>query len=358
MPLLKNYIILFTLAAGIVPAACNKKTDTPKDSPYILSAPANMPPIVPFTDNPQTKEGVELGRLLFYDKRLSGNNSISCASCHRQDIAFTDALALSDKGVSGNKLHRTAPALINLAWANNGLFWDGGSTNLESQAFGPLSNADEMNQDLIKLVEELQAEPDYVKRFQLAFNDDVIKTGYIARALAQFQRTMISAGSRYDKYKRNEAGGQLTSQELQGLSIVQQKCQGCHAGELFTDNGYHNNGLDTNFPKDTLEGLYQGRARITYNEADLGRFRTPTLRNVMLTAPYMHDGRFASMDIVLDHYSKHVQASATLDPLVMQPGGTPGIPLTSTDKQAIIAFLHTLTDEDFINSKKFSDPRK
>jgi cytochrome c peroxidase len=266
-------------------------------------------------------------------------------------------VALSDKGASRNKLHRTAPGLINLAWANNGLFWDGGSTNLESQAFGPLTNADEMAQQLAELVAELNAEPDYVKRFQLAFND-TIKTGYITRALAQFQRTMISAGSRYDKYKRNETGGQLTSQELQGLSIVQQKCQGCHAGELFTDNGYHNNGLDANFSNDTLEGLYQGRARITYNTADLGKFKTPTLRNVMLTAPYMHDGRLASMEDVLEHYNQRVQASATLDPLVKQQGGMPGIPLTSTDKQAIISFLHTLTDQELINSNKLSDPRK
>lgn len=357
MPLLKNYIILITLAVGIVPAACNKKTDTPRDSPYILSAPANMPAIPPFPDNPLTKEGVELGRLLFYDKRLSGNNTISCATCHRQDIAFTDGVALTNKGASGNTLHRTAPSLINLSWTINGLFWDGGAKNPESQVVAPLTNADEMDQNVGELLAELQAVPDYVQRFRLAFND-TIKSGYILRALAQFERTMISAGSRYDKYKRNEAGGQLTSQELQGLSIVQQKCQGCHAGELFTDNGYHNNGLDASFLNDTLLGLFQGRARITYNAADLGKYKTPTLRNVMLTAPYMHDGRFATIQDALTHYAQHVKASATLDPLAMQQGGMPGIPLTATDKQAIIAFLHTLTDQDFITSKQFSDPFK
>lgn len=347
-------MIFITMAAGLVPAACNKENGAAA-RPYTLQVPAHFPKASAFTDNPFSEEGVELGRLLFYDKRLSGNNKISCGTCHRQDIAFSDALALANTGISGQTLHRTAPALINLAWANNGLFWDGGSTNLESQAFGPLTSPDEMGQNLAELVAELKAVPDYVSRFRRVFSDE-IKSAYIVRALAQFQRTFISGSALYDKYINKVPGAQLSPTELQGLSLVQQKCQGCHAGQLFTDNNYHNNGLDADFSDDSHEGIYQGRSRITYNPADLGRFKTPTLRNVMLTAPYMHDGRFATIEQVLGHYSNGVQPSPTADPLVMQNGGAAGIPLTTTEKQAIIAFLHTLTDTEFTANKKLANP--
>ncbi len=348
-------MIFITVAAGLAPAAACNKNEVPVPDTYTLQVPAHFPAPPAFDDNPLSEVGVELGRLLFYDKRLSGNNKISCGTCHRQDLAFSDALALANTGISGQTLHRTAPALINLAWANNGLFWDGGSTNLESQAFGPLTSPDEMGQNLAELVAELNAVSDYVSRFRQVFKDE-IKSAYIVRALAQFQRTFISGSARYDKYVNKVPGVQLSPTELQGLSLIQQKCQGCHAGALFTDDDYHNNGLDADFSDDSHEGIYQGRSRITYNPTDLGKFKTPTLRNVMLTAPYMHDGRFATIEAVLDHYSNGVQVSPTTDPLVMQNGGTAGIPLTITEKLAIIAFLHALTDTEFTANKKLSNP--
>lgn len=349
-----NYLLLLLIVMATA-IACTKNDAGQVQQPYRLAVPANFPAAPVFADNPLSKEGIELGRLLFYDKRLSGNNQLSCASCHHPEKAFSDAVALSAIGASGTTLHRHAPALINMAWANNGLFWDGGSTNLESQAFGPLTAVDEMQQNLNELVVELNAVPDYVQRFRQVFDDD-IKSAYIVRALAQFERTFISGNSRYDKYVRKESGGSLSAMELQGLSVVQQKCQGCHAGELFTDNDYHNNGLDADFSNDALEGLYQGRYRITYNTADLGKFKTPTLRNVMVTAPYMHDGRLATINDVLEHYSAHIQPSATLDDKLKQNQGTPGIPLTAEDRQAIVAFLHTLTDNSFLENKKLASP--
>ena len=343
-------LLLFTLAS------CKKEESKPEPQTLWLAVPANFPPVNNVASNPLTKEGVELGRRLFYDKRLSGNNRISCASCHQQQLAFTDGVALNSIGASGKLLHRNAPALINLAWVNNGLFWDGGSTNLESLAFAPLTHPDEMHQELFQLIDELKAIPDYVQRFRFVFNDTEIKTGYIAKALAQFQRTLISSDSKYDRYRRSEQQVQLSPIEQQGLKLVQSKCGGCHSGELFTDNLFHNNGLDTDFSNASNDGLFQGRFRVTQNSADLGKYRTPTLRNILFTAPYMHDGRFATLEDVLQHYASGVRYSATVDPLVLQQGGMPGISINEEEKRSIITFLRTLSDSSFIRNRQFSNP--
>ncbi len=321
-----------------------------------LQVPVNFPPVMEHVENPLTKEGIELGRMLFYDVRLSGNNKISCASCHRQDLAFSDGTALTKVGVSDRALTRHAPVLFNLAWAENGLFWDGGSKNLESQALGPLTSADEMFQDLNVLEQELKADPDYVKRFGIVFKDGVRSVNVI-KALSQFQRTLISGTSKYDQYKRSEPGASLTESELLGMNLVNTKCKACHRGELFTDNEYHNNGIDATF-NDDHEGIYQGRFRVTFNPLDLGKFKTPSLRNVLVTAPYMHDGRFKTIDEVLDHYQSGIKISPTTDQLLYQNQGQVGIPLTQKERQAIIAFLGTLTDHEFITNKKISNPHE
>lgn len=350
-------ILLFVLGICIAGMGCRRTGDVrPGLSMIALRVPANFPAPAAMEDNPLSKEGIELGRRLFYDTRLSGNNGISCATCHQQGISFSDGLALSTRGFSGKALPRHAPALMNLAWMSKGFFWDGGSTNLESQAFGPITSVDEMHQNLIGLVQQLQLDPYYARQFDLVFSD-TIRSGYIVRALAQFERTLISAGSRYDKFIRKEVGASLSPLELQGLAFVRANCQRCHEGELFTDNGFHNNGIDSDFSNASLEGLYQGRYRITNDPADLGKFKTPTLRNIMLTAPYMHDGRFRTMDEVLDHYSNGINVSATTDSLLARNGsGNPGIPMTANDKQAIIAFMKTLTDSSFISNKEYSSP--
>lgn len=341
---------------SVLLAGCGNDKDSmpqPEAAAARLEVPANFPALPAANpDNPLTEEGIALGRALFYDTRLSGNDQLSCASCHSQALAFTDGVALSKQGVAGTTLKRHVPGLANLAWMD-GLFWDGGSKNLESLAFGPITAEDEMDQDLTLLVSELKAVPAYVKQFKLVFQDE-IKTAYIARALAQFQRTLISGNSRYDKYSRRAPGAALSAGELRGLQQVRQKCGTCHAGELFTDNLYHNNGLDSDFSDSAHEGIYQGRYRITYNPADLGSYKTPTLRNVMRTAPYMHDGRFATMEEVLDHYSQGVRQSPSLDPALQENAG---IPLTTEEKADIISFLETLTDHDFLENEKFGPPQ-
>ncbi len=342
--------ILYFLAVTLL-YGCKKDYVT-SEQPYTLAVPGNFPPIsTSYPNNPLSEDGIEFGRKLFYDVRLSGNNRISCASCHKQELAFSDGISLTNIGVSGNTLHRHSPALINMAWSNNGLFWDGGSTNLESQAFAPITNEDEMNQDLIVLEKELKQVPEYIILCRKVFND-TIKAAYIAKALAQFQRTLISSNSKYDKYIRHENNIVLTSTELLGLSLVKTKCQPCHSTDLFTDDQYHNNGIDSDFSNNSFDNLFLGRFRITNNTDDIGKYKTPTLRNIMLTAPYMHDGRFANIETALDHYSSSVKISATTDAALL-PGG---IPLTAMEKQAIITFLHTLTDEDFTSDPKLARP--
>lgn len=332
-------------------AGCTKQEVNPGPAGCVLPVPEHFPEPVFDTGNPMTAEGVALGRMLFYDARLSGNNKVSCASCHEQKLAFSDGVVFSKAGVAGTALLRHSPALINLAWANNGLFWDGGSTNLESQVFGPLTAHDEMSQDLYELIDELNTAPDYVRHFETAF-DDGLTIQNVSKALAQFQRTLISADSRYDRFQLKKPGGILADIEQRGLELVKQKCQGCHGGELFTDNNYHNNGLDSDFTNTEHEGLYLGRYRISYELADLGKYKTPTLRNTELTAPYMHDGRFGTLEEVVEHYSSGIRNSNTLEPRL--PAG--GMQLTAADKAAIVSFLKTLTDHSFISNPDLQKP--
>jgi cytochrome c peroxidase len=342
------------LFAGLLAfTACDSAITPARPEPFAVTAPENLGKTVPNPEtNPFTREGVLLGRKLFYDPVLSGNNKISCSSCHQPDKAFSDGLSLSDQGLSGNTLHRNAPVLQNLAW-HKGWFWDGGAKDIESLNFGPIKHPDEMGQNLKELVTELRSKPEYVSLFREAFPQDSITTLTITKALAQFERTLISANSRYDKYIRKE-GGNLTAEELEGLKLVQQKCGSCHATDFFTDFGYHNNGLDNTYADD-FEAVAWGRARISGDVNDKGKYKTPSLRNVALTAPYMHDGRFKTLEEVLEHYNAGIKSSGTLDPL-LQKNGTVGIPLSDTEKNRIIRFLQTLTDSEFTTNPNFSAP--
>lgn len=306
-------------------------------------------------ENPLTEEGVALGKELFFDTRLSGNNQISCASCHLPEKAFSDGLVTS-VGVSGVKLPRNSPPLLNLAWTTAGFFWDGGSETLESQAYGPITHQDEMGMDLDILLKRLKADPFYVKKFRYAF-DDTIQSQYIVKALAQFERSLIAAESRYDRYNNGDTTA-LTPTEKLGMSLVKKHCGSCHAGELFTDQKFHNIGLDNNFSDGRNEGVRQGRYRITFKEKDKGKYKTPTLRNISITGPYMHDGRFNSLEEVLEHYHTGIKNSPSLDPIFINNHEQKGIPLTAKEKKAIISFLRSLTDKQFLvtfNSRKIKN---
>lgn len=338
------------LGLGLLGFASCQQPEAQTPEPFFISAPANLGKTVPTpTDNPFTREGILLGKKLFYDPVLSGNNKISCATCHNPEKAFSDGLALSTNGISGKALHRTAPALQNLAWMD-GWFWDGGAKNLESLAFGPIQHQDEMGQDLKKLLPELQNNPEYPTLFKAAFGSDTVSFVNIAKALSQFQRTLISANSRYDKFVRHE-GGVLDATEKEGLQLFLQKCGSCHATDFFTDFGYHNNGLDSTYATD-FDALAWGRGRITRKPADMGTYKTPTLRNIALTAPYMHDGRFKSLGEVIDHYRSGVKNSASLAPELKQ-NAKPGIAISEAEKTKIISFLQTLTDPEFTRKSDF-----
>ncbi len=314
------------------------------------SRPAHFPaPGYAFGDqNPLTREGFALGRMLFYDPRLSRDGTISCGSCHRPAFAFADSARATSPGIGGQSGTRNTPGLANLAWTP-AFFWDGGAGHLEITPLNALTNPVEMGETLQHTLEKLNATPRYREKFKAAFGEDTITARLLFRAIAQFTGSLVSAGARYDRYVRGERGAALTADEREGLQLFNQKCAACHATHLFTDHSFRNNGLDGEGARDA------GRQVVTGNAADRGRFRVPSLRNVTLTPPYMHDGRFATLPAVLDHYAAGVQESPTLDPLLRQPGA-PGIPLTEAEKGKLIAFLHTLADPAFCADERFKDP--
>ncbi len=330
--------------------ACNNQGPTALE----LEKPSYYPEVTNIPErNPLTEEGVQLGRQLFYDPILSRAGTISCATCHQQERAFTDGVSLSMMGHSRKPLTRHSPSLVNMVWSQE-FFWDGGAKDLESQAFSPLTHPDEMAMNLDTMVNRLNNHPVYRSKFNQAFEIDSISSAYVVRALAQFQRTIISSGAKYDQWKRGETS--LTELESSGLQIFESKCAPCHPPPLFTDHSFHNNGLDSTFSADK-EGIYLGRRRITHKEEDLGKFKTPTLRNIMLTHPYMHDGRFRHIDKVLDHYEFGVKSSPTLDSILTSDGSI-GINFDGDERQALIAFLQTLTDSTLLQNPQYAKPAK
>lgn len=326
---------LMLLAGTWLLATCHQPAPLWEANARLLGYSIVSPP-----QNPLTPEGVALGAKLFFEPLLSGNDRISCATCHQPARAFTDGQALSTLGISGKPLARHVPTLFNLAWADSGLFWDGGAKNLESLSVAPLTHPDEMGQELKALPAELEA-AGYRPLFQKAFGADTITTAAILRALAQFQRTLISANTRYDRWQKQEPGAVLSAVEQQGLRLFERDCASCHRPPLFTDHRFHNNGLDSIF-SDEGEGMGLGRYRISNREEDVGRFKTPTLRNIGLTAPYMHDGRFQTLEQVIDHYTGPLAHSPTLAPALRQ--NTALLRYQEAERQALLAFLLTLTD--------------
>ena len=310
-------------------------------------------------DNPLTKEGVALGRYLFYEPALSKNNSVSCASCHQQKFAFADSLRFS-KGVDGSLTKRNSMSLANLLWVRN-FFWDGRTQGLEAQAVFPLTDPHEMGQALDMSAQKLRQLPLYPPLFAKAFGSPEITPDRITKAIAQFERTLISANSKYDQYLAGTY--QPTEQEKTGMMLFMTtpdpakgirgaNCEHCHGTPKMFKELFHDNGLG-------LVGEETGRMSATGNETDRGRFRVPTLRNIALTGPYMHDGRFGTLEEVLDHYSDHVLPTPNLSSFIRgmsnQPGGSQ-LSLTQAEKRNIIAFLHMLTDSTFTNSPAFSNP--
>ncbi|TDQ11271.1 cytochrome-c peroxidase [Pedobacter metabolipauper] len=346
-------------------------------------------------DNPATNAGVYLGRRLFYEARLSANNSLSCGSCHMQEKAFTDGQKLS-RGVDGTFSDRNAMALVNLLWARK-LFWDGRSASLEGQASVPMINPHEMGQSLSASAKKLQETSYYPQLFKQVYGDEQVTGKRIVMALAQFERTLISANSRYDRYlesvenvenvkniensKRIDKiksiervnngdnvdkiikNANLSAEEMRGMLLFNTapdpekgirgaNCAHCHGGPKNYLELFHNNGLD-------LRSKDAGIALLTGQKTDHGRFKVPTLRNIELTAPYMHDGRFNTLEEVIEHYSEHMEQPESLSAFLQHEsnikGGT-SLKLRSNEKKELIAFLKTLTDSTFIADPRFSNP--
>ncbi len=323
-------------------------------------------------DNPLTQEAVELGRRLFYDPRLSGDNTVSCSTCHLQRLAFTDGKPTA-VGVSGKPLAFNSMSLANLMWGPRRFFWNGRASTLEEQALVPIQHADEMAQDVDELVDELAGDETYRLLFDAAYGE--LSPTSIAAALATFERTLVSANSRYDQFLSGEVS--LTEQEELGrklfmahpdtkASLRGANCIDCHSQFLTSGfktrfDGFVNNGLD---PEAELPA---GLEEVTGEPEHRGLFKVPTLRNIALTAPYMHDGRFGTLEEVLDHYNEGIRVSSTLSPLILEASNLDAasdtaaedrvsLNLTAEETAAVIAFLHTLTDMDFVTDERFSNP--
>jgi cytochrome c peroxidase len=314
-----------------------------------LSLPSNFPePVYDLTVNPLTEEGVALGKMLFYDQQLSRNNSISCGFCHMQPAGFTHHGHDLSHGIDDKLGRRNSLPVQNLIWYKT-FFWDGGVHNLDLVPLNAIGNPVEMDEEPEHILTKLQAQDKYKVQFEAAFGTEEITGTRFLQALSQFMATMISANSKYDKYVRNE-GIELTQEELEGHELFKQKCASCHATDLFTDQTFRNNGFSS--ASDLLKDL--GREEITLNPEDRGKFKVPSLRNVEYTAPYMHNGKLNSLKQVLDFYASGVQVSPTLD-TIMSANTPAGIPLNEDEKKKIIAFLTTLTDEQFLTDRRFAE---
>lgn len=356
---------LFLLAL-ITLGSCNQGDEDNEPDEWEFTTPEHFgtTPESP-ENNPITEHGVALGRELFYETLLSSDSSISCGSCHKQELGFGDDKQFSN-GVGGTTLSRHTPSLSNMLWRNF-FFWDGRATSLEDQARGPIENPDEMNLEMEEAVIRLRATENYADLFSKAFGDTGITEDRILMAIAQFERTLVSGNSRFDRYKLGEI--ELTEQELRGEQLFNThpianndergaNCADCHVALMQTDDLFHNIGLDENNEDDL------GLGGITFNPNDFGKFKTPSLRNVAISGPYMHDGRFETLEEVLEHYNEHVQQNANLDPLMFATNNPSNgeafqdLGLTEQEIEDVIAFLHTLTDDDYLTEPDFSDPNK
>ena len=331
------FLLLFAAVSGLLTLAGCKKDMLPEPgdpavpqhdpTPYQLKLPAGLPAIYVPANNPLTEEGVELGRMLFYDKTLSVDNTISCASCHSIDLSFSDDNQFST-GVNGQLGTRNSMPLVNLIFQET-FFWDGRAQSLEDQILIPIQDHKEMAENLPSLMDELKNHPDYPGKFHAAFGTKDPTPELLAKAVAQFLRTIVSVNSKYDRYVRGPQSVDdfLTDDEQAGydlmMSVTGADCFHCHSDNnaMFGDFTFNNNGLDAaqtihDFPDPGLGG-------VTGDTDDYGLFKTPSLRNIALTAPYMHDGRYQTLEEVIDFYSEGLQWSETIDPLMkrVEDGG-------------------------------------
>lgn len=316
-----------------------------KTNPIYFEIPKGWPkPHYDFSKNPTTEEGFKLGRKLFYDPILSKDSTISCSSCHLQATGFTHVDHSLSHGIDGKIGTRNSMTLMNLAWSKS-FMWDGGVNHIDVQALNPITNPVEMDETLEHVVQKLQKSEKYQQLFENAFGDSKITGQRLLKALTQFELLLVSSNSKYDKVLRKEAV--FTEQEQKGYHLFKINCASCHNEPLFTNDKFENNGLaiDT-----TLNDI--GRIKITNKKEDYLRFKVPTLRNIQFTFPYMHDGRFKSLTEVVKHYNS-IGNNKILPKELSKP-----MNLSDNDRVDLVAFLKTLTDNEFLFNKRFSYPRE
>ena len=329
-------------------ASCKK--DNPKVESiqhtidWTFPTPSGFPnPVYTFENNSYSEARYSLGKHLFYDPILSLDSTISCATCHAQSHGFADHNIPFSKGVDGSFGTRNAPPVFNMAWSPL-FFWDGRVQLLDHFSIEPITNPIEMKETVGHVIAKLNKNKAYRTRFKAAYNIDSITEEKLQQALSQYMALVISANSKYDQYIAGKAT--LTASETNGMNLFKQHCSTCHKDPLFTDYSFRNNGLDSVF-KDS------GREGYTKNWSDRGKFKVPTLRNVELTYPYMHDGRLINLMDVINHYTSGIKKSETLDPILKNP-----ISLSTTEKKDLMKFLFTLTDYSMIADTSIAEPIK
>lgn len=325
--------------------ACNKTDDIRLEDYVGFYKPKHFPePVYNFSGTALSRETFELGRKLFYDGILSRDNSISCASCHISQNAFTHHGHDVSHGIDDQLGIRNSLSLVNLAWSTS-FFWDGGVQQLDLSAIVPIHNPIEMDENMETVVFKLKQHKEYPALFKKAFNTNEISGNQVLKSLSHFMIMLISDNAKYDRVMRNE--DTFTDEELRGYQLFKAKCNSCHREPLFTDHSFRDNGLGINPAKDL------GRYEITRRDEDKLKFKVPTLRNLKYTAPYMHDGRIYTLRGVLNHYAKEVIRTENLDSLLRENNG---IPLNEKQMHELLSFLETLNDESFVHNKSFIQP--
>ena len=320
-------------AALLLPPAWAQTRGAPKKEPL------GLVPIIWPADNPYSPEKAELGRLLYFDPRLSADGSVSCATCHSPKFAFTDGQPVST-GIRGQKGGRSAPTVLNRAYSL-AQFWDGRAPTLEAQAIGPMANPIEMGNTHTAVVRTLQSIPGYRVLFRKAFGADDFTIEQVAKAITTFERTILSGNAPYDRFKAGQKNA-LTPQQIRGMDVYfkKAKCDQCHEGINFTSNMFANLGVGADKPKPD-----EGRHAVTKNPKDWGAFKTPTLREIEHTAPYMHDGSLKTMEEVVDFYDRGGIPNQNLDPRIKK------LNLTDQEKKDLVAFLKSLSGEGWQHVK-------
>ncbi|MDH6254294.1 cytochrome c peroxidase [Chryseobacterium sp. H1D6B] len=302
-------------------------------------------PVYDFKINPLKRAKIELGRKLFYDPVLSRNNSISCSSCHHADQAFSHAGNGLSKGIEDGIGDRNSPAIFNLAWQKK-FMWDGSVGNIDVQALAPINHPKEMGEDINAVVRKLNKSKEYKTLFYRSFGDSAATAERVMKALSQFQLTIVSADSKYDKVRQGKA--KFTETESRGYQVFKQNCSSCHTEPLFSTYGFANNGLPIN--PDLKDN---GKWNKTMEPEDKLMFKIPSLRNLSYTYPYMHDGRFQTLNEVLEHYEKGILKSPTLAKELQKP-----IVFKGNEKEDLLAFLKTLDDSVLVSNREYRDGGK